>query len=105
MSEQRDKDTGITSDSEDDRTRRKAELRKKLNSRRDGGQSDSEESGERHRSVMPPETASSLEEKLEKAKMARKAMAEDSAANLKVSEDLEKKLQALKESRMKQATQ
>jgi len=54
---------------------------------------------------MPLETATSLEEKLEKAKLARKAMQEDPSAASKVNEDLEKKLQALKESRMKISTQ
>jgi len=104
MAEQKDKELGATSDSEDDRTRRKDEIRKKLYARRDGGQSDSDDN-ERSRRTMPLETATSLEEKLEKAKLARKAMQEDPSAASKVNEDLEKKLQALKESRMKISTQ
>jgi len=104
MSEQKDRD-GITSDSEDDRIRRKDEIRKKLNARREGGVSDSEEGDRIKRTTMPVETVASLEEKLEKAKLARKAMQEDPSATQKVNDDLEKKLQAMKESRMKQTPQ
>jgi len=95
MAEQKDKELSSTSDSEDDRTRRKDEIRKKLYARRDGGQSDSDDN-ERSRRTMPLETATSLEEKLEKAKLARKAMQEDPSAALRVNEDLEKKIASLK---------